>query len=78
MKNYNQVTIPSGILLIMIGFVAKFLLPEIGITVASDWLAFFFLGGFSLILLSIEYTYTMIAGFALLALSLIFLLIALT
>jgi hypothetical protein len=77
MKNYNQVTIPAGILMILIGFVAKFLLPPIGINVPTDWLAFFFFSGISFILLSIQTRLTIIVGFALLAVSLFFLLIAL-
>lgn len=77
MKNYNQVTIPAGTLMILIGFVARFLLPETGIDVPSDWLAFFFLSGISFILLSIQTRPTVIVGFALLALSLVFLSIAL-
>ena len=73
MKNYNQVTVPAGTLLVLIGFVSQFFLPQMGIDVAADWLAFFFLGGISCILLSIQTKPTTIAGFALLALSLIFL-----
>jgi len=77
MKNYNQVTVPAGVLLILIGFVARFLLPEMGINVSTDWLAFFFLGGVSFILLSIQTKITVIAGFVLLVPSLLFLLTAL-
>ena len=77
MKNYNQVTVPAGILLILIGFVAAFFLPQMGINVATDWLVFFFLGGISFILLSIRTQATTIAGFVLLVPSLIFLFTAL-
>ena len=77
MKNYNQVTVPAGVLLILIGFVAVVFLPQMGINVASDWLAFFFLGGISCILLSIQTQATTIAGFVLLVPSLIFLFTAL-
>lgn len=77
MKNYNQVTIPAGILLILIGVAAKFFLPQMEIAVTADWLAFFFIGGTSFILLSFKTTPTVIAGFVLLALSLTFLFIAL-
>jgi len=77
MKNYNQVTVPAGVLLILIGFVSAFLLPRMGINVATDWLAFFFLGGISFILLSIQKQATTIAGFVLLVPSLIFLFTAL-
>ena len=66
MKNYNQITVPSGILLILIGFVSNFFLPEMGINVSTDWLAFFFLSGISLILLSIQTNWTMYVGFGLL------------
>lgn len=73
MKNYNQITLPAGILMIMIGFVAKFLLPQMGIDVSAEWLAFFFFGGTSFILLSFKTLPTLIAGFVLLAVALIFL-----
>ena len=77
MKNYNQITLPAGVLMIMIGFVARFFLPPVGINVSADWLTFFFLGGVSFILLSIQTKITVIAGFVLLVPSLFFLLTAL-
>jgi len=73
MKNYNQITLPTGILMIGMGFVANFFLPQMGIDVSPESLAFFFFGGTSFILLSFKTLPTVIAGFVLLVVALVFL-----
>lgn len=77
-KNYNQITLPTGLVLILVGIIMAIFLPFIGIDVSNQWIAFPILLGISFALFSFNEFWTRIAGFVCLAISLIVFLFAIT
>jgi len=78
-KNVNQVTLPSGGALIIFGVLLA-IISNLGgdIDINPQWVSICIVGGFGLVLVSINALLTRIAGLALVAIALIVLGFALT
>ncbi len=77
-KNYNQITLPIGLTLILVAIVLGALLPLSNVSINPQWIAFTALLGISFSLLSFQFDIAIYSGFGFLAISLIVLLFALT
>lgn len=62
MKNYNQITIPVGTLLILTAVFMGAFLPKWNMTIEPLWIAFCATLGTSFVLFSIETIPTVVAG----------------
>ena len=78
LKNYNQITLPSGGALIIFGVLLAIISKLGDIDINPQWIAICVVGGFGLVLVSINALLTQIAGLVLVAIALIVLGFALT
>jgi len=70
-KNVNQVTLPTGLVLILVGIVMAIFLPLINVHVGAQWISFPILLGISFALFSFGDFLTRVAGFVFLVIALI-------
>ena len=78
-KNYNQVTLPTGSTLILLGIFMGAILPKLDwdVTVDNVWVGFTITLGCSFVLLSFKHPYVTYSGLVFLGIAAILLLFAL-
>jgi len=77
-KNYNQVTLPTGLMLIITGVFLAIFAPLADLEINKQWIAFPILLGISFALFSFYEDWTRITGFVFLAIALIVFVFAIT